>query len=62
MKDSRWYKEGFDIGDRELPESYCPYGERSAKALIWVEGWKDGTEFAKSETLKLAAKDDSTDD
>lgn len=39
MEDSKWFKEGQAAALEEKPRSACPYGARSAKALIWLEGY-----------------------
>jgi hypothetical protein len=44
MRDSKWFKEGVEafvtsVQQGRAPDT-CPYGARSAKALIWEEGFK----------------------
>jgi len=50
MRDSKWFKEGkqeFQNGQGLIINN--PYGARSAKALIWEEGFKSAAaEFHKA--------------
>lgn len=40
MRNSKWFVEGEKAYMSGLNVSECPYGARSAKALIWLEGFK----------------------
>lgn len=39
MRESKWFKEGIKAYDNGMMTSDCPYLARSAKALIWLEGY-----------------------
>lgn len=39
MRNSKWFKEGEKAYSDGMMTSDCPYLERSAKALIWLEGY-----------------------
>jgi len=46
VRDSKWFKEG-EKAFVELPKpgvAECPYGAKSAKALIWEEGFKSAAQ------------------
>lgn len=44
MRESKWFKEGQEAAKACAADNklgvVCPYGARSAKALIWDEGFK----------------------
>lgn len=45
MRNSKWFKEGIDAARSSKGVELCPYGARSAKALIWLEGHSFGTAY-----------------